>query len=87
MIHLFDGGFKITSALNVLIIQGENLEIFFECHCLCCFSISIGDSSVYGNGDDNSTDNIISNSNDNNYSNGNSNRNTNGNCNGNMKDQ
>ena len=36
MIYLIDNGFRIKSALNILVNQVESPEGFKKCQCLCC---------------------------------------------------
>ena len=58
MIYLIDGGFRINSALNILINQVKYPAMYNECWCLSC------KDKVNVNDKDNDNDNVNDNGND-----------------------
>ena len=67
MIYLIDRGFRIQSALNILVNQSKCPEINNECFCLCC-NVNVNDNvndNVIDNVNDNDNDIVIDNDNDN----------------------
>ena len=67
MIYLIDRGFRIKSALNILVNQVKCPEIYNECFCLGC-KVNVNDNANDNANDkdnDNDNDNDIDNDNDN----------------------
>ena len=68
MIYLIDRGFRIKSALNILVNQSKYPGIYSECFCLGC-NVNQGTDSVGGMptcfADDNDNDNVNDKDNDN----------------------
>ena len=68
MIYLIDRGFRIKSALNILVNQCKYPEMYNECFCLGC-NVNVNDndlrSSFANNDNDNDNDDDIDNDNDN----------------------
>ena len=62
MIHLIDRGFRIKSALNILVNQVKCPEIYTECFCLGC---NVNQGTCFADDNDNINDNDKDNVNDN----------------------
>ena len=83
MIYLIDRGFRIKSALNILVNQVKCPEIYNECFCLGC---NVNDKYNVNDINNNNNDNNNDNDNDNDNVNDNDNDNVNVNVNVNVND-